>query len=42
LHSIKGRKDKSRECISTAIKYFEKCNAETYLKQAREALASIQ
>jgi len=41
LHKTKGRTGKARECLSEAIKVFEKCEIETYLKQAREALASM-
>jgi tetratricopeptide (TPR) repeat protein len=41
LHKAKKRKDQARECISKAIQIFEECEAEIYLKQAREALASI-
>jgi tetratricopeptide (TPR) repeat protein len=42
LHRAKGRRDKARECFSTAIELFEQCQAETFLKQARESLASVQ
>jgi len=41
LHKAKGRTDQARECLSEAIQFFEQGKAETYLKQAREALASI-
>jgi tetratricopeptide (TPR) repeat protein len=41
LHKVKKRKDSARECVSEAIKIFEKCGAEIYLKQAREELASL-
>jgi len=41
LHKAKRKKDKARECISTAIQYFEQCEAEIYLKQAKDALASL-
>jgi tetratricopeptide (TPR) repeat protein len=41
LYKAKGRTVKARECISQAIEDFEKCEAETYLKQAKEALASL-
>jgi class 3 adenylate cyclase/tetratricopeptide (TPR) repeat protein len=41
LHKAKKRKDQARECISKAIKLFELCEAEVYLKQAKEALASL-
>ncbi|MDH7499179.1 MAG: AAA family ATPase, partial [candidate division NC10 bacterium] len=42
LHRAKGRKDKARECICTAIEAFEQCEAEGYLKQAREVLESLE
>ena len=38
LHKAKGEKDKARECISMSIQFFEQCEAETYLRQAKEAL----
>jgi class 3 adenylate cyclase/tetratricopeptide (TPR) repeat protein len=41
LHKVKGKKDQARTCISTAIQVFEECEAETRLKHAREALASL-
>ena len=42
LHKAKGRIDQARECISEAIRVFEQCEAEVYLKQAKEALASLE
>ncbi len=41
LHKAKGKKEKARECISNAIDSFEKCGADVFLKQAREALAAL-
>ncbi len=41
LHKAKKRKDKARECVSKAIEYFELCEAETFLQQAREELDSL-
>jgi class 3 adenylate cyclase/tetratricopeptide (TPR) repeat protein len=41
LHEAKRRKDQARECISEAINIFQECEAETYLKQAKEALTSL-
>ncbi|MBC8456416.1 MAG: hypothetical protein H8D67_00280, partial [Deltaproteobacteria bacterium] len=41
LHKAKGRTDQAKKCISNAIQLFEECDAEVYLKQAREALASL-
>jgi len=38
LHKAKGKTEKARECISNAIEAFEKCEADVFLKQAREAL----
>jgi predicted ATPase len=40
LHKAKGKTEKARECINHAIDAFEKCEADVFLKQAREALAS--
>ena len=37
----KGKKDQAHNCILKAITCFEKCEAEAYLKEAREALGSI-
>jgi len=42
LHQAKRRKDQARECISEAISIFQECEAEIYLKQAKEALASLE
>ncbi len=41
LHKIKRRTDRARECISNAIELFEECEAKVYLKQAKDALASL-
>ena len=41
LHKAKKRNDRAIECISKAIQIFRECEAEIYLKQAREALASL-
>jgi tetratricopeptide (TPR) repeat protein len=41
LHKAKKRIDQARECISEAIKVFEQCEAEIFLKQAKEALVSL-
>jgi tetratricopeptide (TPR) repeat protein len=41
LHKAKKRKDQARECISKAVKLFEQCEADVYLKQANEALESL-
>ena len=42
LHKTKSRNDKAKECISEAIQIFEQCEAEVFLKQAKEALASLE
>ena len=42
LHKAKKRTDKAKQCISEAKKMFEQCEADAYLKQANEALASLQ
>jgi tetratricopeptide (TPR) repeat protein len=42
LHKAKGRMDQAREFFSTSIELFEQCEAEGYLKQAKEALASVE
>jgi len=42
LHKTKGRTDKARECLSEAIQLFEQCEIDTYMRQAREALASLR
>ncbi len=41
LQKTREKKDKARECISEAAKLFEECEAEVYLKQAKEAMASL-
>ncbi len=41
LHRSKGRKDEAAKSISEAIRRFEKCELETPLQQAKDALASI-
>jgi predicted ATPase/class 3 adenylate cyclase len=41
LHKAKGRKAEARECIIKAVHLFEQCEAKVYLKQAKEALASL-
>ena len=42
LHSAKKRSEKAQECILEAIQIFEQCEAEVYLKQAKETLESLQ
>jgi len=38
LHQAKRRKDKAKDYISKAIEFFEQCEADVLLNQAREAL----
>jgi tetratricopeptide (TPR) repeat protein len=40
LHKAKKRTEQARKCITEAIQLCEQCEAEAYLKQAKEALAS--
>jgi class 3 adenylate cyclase/tetratricopeptide (TPR) repeat protein/ABC-type dipeptide/oligopeptide/nickel transport system ATPase component len=42
LHKTKGKTEKARECITNAIEAFEKCEADVFLKQGREALATLE
>jgi class 3 adenylate cyclase/tetratricopeptide (TPR) repeat protein len=42
LHKAKKRKAQARKCISKAIELFKQCEADVYLKQANEALESLQ
>jgi hypothetical protein len=41
LHKARNRTDQARECIASAVQLFEACEAEVYLQQAREAMASL-
>jgi tetratricopeptide (TPR) repeat protein len=41
LHQSKRRTANARECVLEAIDVFERCEADQYLKQANEALASL-
>ncbi len=41
LHKATNKKEKATECISKAIEYFELCEADTFLKQARQVLESL-
>jgi hypothetical protein len=38
LHKAKGRSERAKDCISESIRIFEQCEAEAYLKQAKETL----
>jgi tetratricopeptide (TPR) repeat protein len=42
LHKAKQRTDQARDCISEAIKLFESCEADVFLRQAKDALASLE
>jgi len=42
LYKARKRADRARECISEAIRIFQECEAEVNLKQAHEALESLQ
>ncbi|MGD8739602.1 MAG: AAA family ATPase [Desulfobacterales bacterium] len=42
LHKAKKRTDQAEECIARAIELFEQCEAEVYLKQAKESLAALK
>lgn len=41
LHKAKKRTDQAKECISKALELFEQCEANAHLRQAKEALASL-
>jgi class 3 adenylate cyclase/tetratricopeptide (TPR) repeat protein len=41
LYKAKRKRDKARECISEAVNLFEQCEAEVYLRQAKEALEDL-
>jgi hypothetical protein len=41
LHKAKKKSDQARECISKALKRFEKYEVEVCLKQAEEALEKL-
>jgi class 3 adenylate cyclase/tetratricopeptide (TPR) repeat protein len=41
LYSGTGKRDKARDCFSSAIELFEECEAETFLRKAREARSSL-
>jgi len=41
LRQTKGKTDEARKYITDAIQLFEECEADVYLKQAREALSAL-
>jgi tetratricopeptide (TPR) repeat protein len=42
LHKAKKRIDQAKECILKAIDLFEQCEADVFLQEAKEALASLK
>ena len=42
LCKIKSRTDEARKCISDAVRLFEECEADGFLKQAQESLAALK
>ena len=42
LYRAKGKTEQARKCLSEAIQIFEQTEAEGFLKQAKEALASLR
>lgn len=41
LYKAKGEKEQARVCLTKAIHVFEQCQAEKYLKQAKETMKSL-
>jgi predicted ATPase/class 3 adenylate cyclase len=41
LHKVKKRTGRAKDCISKAIRNFEECEADVYLKQAHEEFESL-
>jgi len=41
LHMAKGKTEKAYECITEAIEIFEKCEADVFLRQTKETLATL-
>ena len=42
LHKARKRKDQASECFSEAIRIFQETESEIYLREAKEALASLE
>jgi class 3 adenylate cyclase/tetratricopeptide (TPR) repeat protein len=42
FHKAKGRKEQARDHLTEAVKLFQQCEAEIFLKQAKDALASLK
>lgn len=42
LHRAKGRTSKARECLSKAIEILTQCEADTYVREAQEALDALE
>jgi class 3 adenylate cyclase/tetratricopeptide (TPR) repeat protein len=41
LHKANGKRDQARKCLEAAIQVLERCEAEVYLKRAKEALNTL-
>ena len=41
LYKTKGKKDKAKKCLSEATELLERCEADVFLRQAKDALASL-
>jgi hypothetical protein len=41
LHKARGKMGKARECLTHSIETFETCEADVFLKQARDAFAAL-
>ena len=41
FYRAKKKTDQARECIADAVETFKECEADVFLKQAREALAAL-
>jgi tetratricopeptide (TPR) repeat protein len=41
LHRASGKRDQARECLAAAIQVLEQCEAEVYLRKAKEALENL-
>jgi class 3 adenylate cyclase/tetratricopeptide (TPR) repeat protein len=42
LFKTKGKKDQAKKCLSEATELLERCEADVFLKQAKEVLASLE
>jgi hypothetical protein len=41
LHRANGKEDQARECLGTAVQVLEQCEAEVFVRQATEALDTL-